>query len=180
MGNMDVSMAGEGCEEKRPSRVADEAVEETASECPEVVEEPETEKPVTKRFRAENALKHPPFPVLLMRMFNKAKHDPMKRNAIIDQISKTYMIPKHKVGGPVKSALDKLRKSRKIIEIKRGEWLKIAGNMRQLNTLQVSGKISLPRARRAPQKAESQASVSSKKSTKSTKKTTKKRKRGRN
>merc|ERR1711922_79445 len=115
------------------------------------------------------------FTVLLMRMFNKAKHDPMKRNAIIDQISKTYMIPKHKVGGPVRSALDKLRKSRKIIEIKRGEWLKIAGNMRQLNTLQVSGKISLPRRapKRAPKQAESATTVTSKKSAKET---TKKRK----
>ena len=173
---MDVSMAGEGCEEKRPEVVEEAAVELLTGESPEQVEEPaSTEKAATRRFRAETALKHPPFPVLLMRMFNKAKHDPMKRNAIIDQISKTYMIPKHKVGGPVRSALDKLRKSRKIVEIKRGEWLKIAGNVRQLNTLQVSGKISMPRRapRRAPKQAESAASVTAKKSSK---KTAKKRK----
>ena len=161
-------MAGEGCEEKRPEVVEEAAVELLTSESPEAVEEPATEKAAARRFRAETALKHPPFPVLLMRMFNKAKHDPMKRNAIIDQISKTYMIPKHKVGGPVRSALDKLRKSRKIVEIKRGEWLKIAGNVRQLNTLQVSGKISMPRRapRRAPKQAESAASVTAKKSSK--------------
>lgn len=166
---MDVSMAGEGCEEIKRT-------DEPTSECPEVVNEPANEKAVTKRFRANTALKHPPFPVLLMRMFNKAKHDAIKRNAIIDRISNTYKIPKHKVGAPVRSALDKLRKSRKIIEIKRGEWLRIAGNMKQLNTLQVSGKITLPRrpSKREGKQEESATTGTSRKSAK--KRKTKKRK----